>query len=194
MKDLLTYLLAAALIQNLVLTTGFGSSMMMRIIRRPGDLLPFGLLLTTFSLLTTLIIHPLDGILGTGFWEKLFRPLIMVAITAALYILFSLLIRLRVRLSRRVGHLLGLAAFNNIVIGVALILNHRFAATLPVAIGFSVGSCLGFVLLSLVLTQAARRADHPAMPDAFRGLPATLLYMGILALALMGFSGSVSFV
>ncbi|MGI6264477.1 MAG: Rnf-Nqr domain containing protein [Acutalibacteraceae bacterium] len=194
MSELLVYLLAAALLQNLVLTTGFGSSMMMRILRRPTDLLPFGALLTLFSVSSSLIVYPLDGLLGTGYWAKLFRPLIMVAITAALYILLSLLIRRSVRLYRRVGHLLGLAAFNNVVVGVALILNHQFAATLPVAIGFSAGSCLGFTLLALVLVQATRRADHPAMPDAFRGLPSTLLYMGILALALMGFSGSVSFV
>jgi Na+-translocating ferredoxin:NAD+ oxidoreductase RnfA subunit len=32
------------------------------------------------------------------------------------------------------------------------------------------------------------------MPDAFRGMPATLVYIGILALALMGFTSDFSLI
>ncbi len=194
MSDMLIYLLAAAFIQNLVLTTGFGSSMMMRIVRRPADILPFGGLLTFFTLLTVAIAYPLDLAIGTSYLSKLFRPLMMVVIVSLLYLFAYGLVKKSVRLSRRIGHLLPLAAFNNVVIGVALIINHQFFATFWGAVGLGIGASVGFVLLVLVLAEGNRRADHPDMPDAFRGLPASLLYMGILALALMGFSGSVSFV
>ncbi len=194
MRDLLLYLLTAALLQNLVLTTGFGSSLMMRVVRRPADIFPFGILLTLFSLLTSLITYPIDGWLGTDTVAKLFRPLIAVAVTSLLYILFHGVIHRSVRLSRRLTHLLPLAAFNNIVIGIALILNHQFHATLPILIGVSVGASVGFVLLALILTEGIYRAEHPAQPDAFRGLPSTLLYLGILALALLGFASDVPFV
>ena len=36
------------------------------------------------------------------------------------------------------------------------------------------------------------RLDNPDMPVSFRGLPATLVYLGILALALMGFTPVLS--
>lgn len=194
MSDLLLYLLTAALVQNLVLTTGFGSSMMMRIIRRPSDILPFGGLLTLFVLLTVMIAFPLDALLGTSFLSKLFRPLIMVAIASVLYLAAYWLTHKSVRLFRRIGHLLPLAAFNNIVVGMALIINHQFFVTFWGAVGLALGASAGFVLLSLVLSECVHRTDHPAMPDAFRGLPSTLLYMGILALALLGFASDVSFV
>lgn len=194
MSDLWLYLLSAALLQNLVLTTGFGSSLMMRIIRRRADILPFGILLTLFCLLTTLTVYPIDNWIGTAYLPKLFRPLIAVAIASVWYIIISLSIRKSVRLSRRIGRLLPLAGFNNVVIGVVLILNHQFHATLPVAIGFSLGSSLGFVLLLLIVAEGLQRSDHPAQPDAFRGLPAALLYMGILALALLGFTEEAAFV
>ena len=45
LSDLLLYLLAAAFIQNFILTTGFGSSIMLRIVRRPKDILLFSGLL-----------------------------------------------------------------------------------------------------------------------------------------------------
>ena len=187
-------LLAAALLQNLVLTTGFGSSMMMRIVRRPADLLPFGGLLTLFVTLTAMITYPLDTLVGTSYLAKLFRPFTLVVVTSLLYVLVYLLLRKSVRLSRRLDHLLPLAAFNNIVVGVALILNHQFVTSFGGAVGFSLGAGAGFVLLAAVLSDGIRRADHPAMPDAFRGLPSALLYMGILALALLGFSGQFSFI
>lgn len=38
------------------------------------------------------------------------------------------------------------------------------------------------------------RMDNPDMPQSFRGMPATLVYLGILALALLGFTSSFSFV
>lgn len=194
MSDLLLYLVAAAFVQNLVLTTGFGSSMMMRIVRRPADILPFGGLLTLFTLLTVIVAYPLDSLLGTSFLAKLFRPLMMVVIASAIYIAACLLVRKSVRLSRRIRHLLSLAAFNNVVIGVALIVNHQFSVSFSGAVGLAIGASIGFVLLALVLAEGMQRADHPAMPGAFRGMPASLLYMGILALALLGFSGNVSFV
>lgn len=194
MKDLILYLLAAALLQNLVLTTGFGSSMMMRIVRRPADLLPFGGLLTLFVTLTAMITYPLDTLVGTSYLAKLFRPFTLVVVTSLLYVLVYLLLRKSVRLSRRLDHLLPLAAFNNIVVGVALILNHQFVTSFGGAVGFSLGAGAGFVLLAAVLSDGIRRADHPAMPDAFRGLPSALLYMGILTLALLGFSGQFSFI
>lgn len=49
LSDLLLYLLAAAFIQNFILTTGFGSSIMLRIVRRPKDILLFSGLLAGFS-------------------------------------------------------------------------------------------------------------------------------------------------
>lgn len=97
-------------------------------------------------------------------------------------------------LYRRVSRLLPLAAFNNLVIGMALIINHQFALGLAGAIGLSLGASLGFVLLSWLTAEGIERTDNPDMPQAFRGLPSTLLYLGILALALLGFTSSFSFI
>lgn len=74
LSDLLLYLLAAAFIQNFILTTGFGSSIMLRIVRRPKDILLFSGLLAGFSLLTVLIGYPCDRLMGTGQLAKLIRP------------------------------------------------------------------------------------------------------------------------
>jgi Na+-translocating ferredoxin:NAD+ oxidoreductase RnfA subunit len=88
---------------------------------------------------------------------------------------------------------MSLAVFNNIILGVALISNQRFAVTLPELIGFSLGSSLGFAFMLQLYLHARPRLCGADVPAAFRGLPVSLLYLGILSLALTGFV-SVSFI
>ncbi len=189
------FLLATAFVQNLVLTTGFGSSVMLRIVRRPGDIWVFGGFLTGFSLLTVLIAYPLDALIGTGPAAKLWRPFMMVAIATVLYLIVAITLHKKLpSVYRKVSRLLPLAAFNNLVIGIALIINHQFALGLAGAIGLSLGASLGFMVLTGLTAEGMERLDNPDMPQSFRGLPSTLLYLGILALALLGFTSSFSFV
>ena len=192
-SQFLLFLLATAWIQNIVLTSRCGSSIMLRIVRRPRDIVVFSGLLTVFSVLTVLIAYPLDMLIGTGSAAKLFRPVMMIAIAAALYLAaYLLLSRLAPSVYRRVSRLLPLAAFNNLVIGMALVVNLQTAMSLPGAIGLSLGSCLGFLILSWLTSEGMERFDNPDIPQSFRGLPATLVYLGILALALLGFSSRIN--
>ena len=46
-----------------------------------------------------------------------------------------------------------------------------------------------FMLAVLLVTEARHRLRSKAIPEAFRGLPITLVYIGVLALAIYGFTG-----
>ena len=174
LSDLFSFFVTIALLQNVVLTTGFGSSIMLHVVRK----------------LTALIAYPLDRVCGTAitnFW----RPLMIVGITVVQYIVAHLVLRRWFpTLYRRIGHSLHLAAFNNLVIGIALITNVQFTANLGATIGLSVGACLAFGLLTWITAEGIERLDNPDIPKAFRGMPATLVYIGLVALALMGFSSN----
>lgn len=193
--DFILFLFASALAQNIVLATGFGSSMLLRIIRRPKDIGLFSLVLSLFAVLTVAIAYPIDKIIGIGFWAKLSRPLIIVGIALILYsVITPIAAKAAPRLYARVGKLFPLAAFNNLVIGVALICNHSFSLSLVGAIGLAIGCCVGFVVLSYLTAEGIERVDNPDIPSAFRGLPIIFVYVGLMALAVMGFSSSVSFI
>ncbi|HIW74930.1 MAG TPA: hypothetical protein H9684_11455 [Firmicutes bacterium] len=195
MTKLFSFLLAAAFIQNLVLSTGFGTSVMLRMSRKRRNILPFSALLCLFTVATVALCYPLDQLIGTGVAAKWFRPLMIVCVTALLYIAVALVLKKKfTALYARVSRVLPMAAFNNMVIGVALIVNHQFALNLPGAIGLGLGACGGYLVLSWLTAEGLERLDNPDVPKAFRGLPSVLIYLGILALALMGFSGSVSLV
>lgn len=183
------YLMTAGLLQNFVLSTGFGSSMTLRLSRRPSSLLPFGALLTVFSAISVAAVYPLDKLIGGDPNDKLIRPLLIIGVVSVLYIvLYGLFKLIRLDTLRK---MLPTVAFNNVTVGILLIINHHFALPLVTAIALSVGATVGFTLLSLLIGDLRRRLDHPDVPVAFRGLPLLLVSLGLLALGLMGFSSSV---
>ncbi len=194
LSELFSFFVTIALLQNIVLTTGFGSSSVLRVVRKPRNVWLFSGMLTVFSVLTVIIAFPLDKIFGTAitnFW----RPLMLIGITATLYVIAVLLLKtFAPTFYNRISRTIPLAAFNSLVVGVALVSNVQFSSTIGGIIGLSVGACLGFALLTFVVDEGIERLDNPDMPDAFRGMPATLVYIGILALALMGFTSDFSLI
>ncbi|MDD4413469.1 MAG: Rnf-Nqr domain containing protein, partial [Oscillospiraceae bacterium] len=87
MSDFIRFSLAAAVLQNVVLITGFGSSAMIRISRKRLNIVPFSLLLCIYSTLTIVVCLPLDELIGTGMVSKWLRPLMIMTVTAVLYII-----------------------------------------------------------------------------------------------------------
>ena len=81
-----------------------------------------------------------------------------------------------------------LAGLNSCVLGTVLV-ERTQSFTLGQSLGFGLGSGLGYVLAVLLVTEARHRLRSKAIPEAFRGLPITLVYVGVLALAIYGFTG-----
>ena len=194
LAEMLSFFVSVALLQNIILTTGFGSSIMIHMVKKPKSIWLFSGILGFFSVLTVVIAYPLDQYFGTdatNFW----RPFMMVAITVVLYIAVTLLLKwLLPNFYSRVSRLLPMAAFNNLVTGIALVCNAHFGTNLAGNVGLAVGSCLSFGILTWLTAEGMERMDNPDMPEAFRGMPSTLLYVGLLALALMGFVSDLSLI
>ena len=183
LRETFLYLLSAAVLQNLVLHTGFGTSLLVRTAKRDKGSWFFLLLITLFSLLTVLVMFPLDRWLGLTWSVKVYRPVLTVGATSVLYLLACLILKKGFpHLYVRYAHSLPAAAFNNLVVAVALIINHQLPMQLLPALGFALGSCLGFCLLTACVRFCIDRTDHEDLPEAFRGLPIHMLFLGILAL------------
>lgn len=194
LSELLSFFVTVALLQNIVLTTGFGSSVVLHMVRKPKNIWLFSGILAFFAVTTVLIAYPLDRLFGTAI-TNYWRPLMMIAITAVLYVVVTLILqKVSPKFYARVSRLLPMAAFNNLVTGIALVCNLQFTSSLGGNIGLAIGSCLGFALLTWLIAEGIERMDNPDMPEAFRGMPSTLVYIGLLALALMGFTSDFSLI
>ena len=187
----LLYLLITATLQNVVLTIGIGTSAMLKIVRRPQLFLRFSVLLLFFSVVTAALFFPLDIALPTTWLMLMVRPAIIVVLAVILYCATTLFLsRFFKPTYQKVRSLLPLAALNNVAVGVTLLINHQASLDFFPALGIAAGAAIGFLLLCAITAEGISRIDNPDTPAAFRGLPATFVYLGLLSLALMAFAPS----
>ncbi len=189
----LLYIIYAAFSQNAVLGRGLGSSRLTKLVSdEDSDMGIFSLLL--------LVVQLGSGALGwaagrwvlplLGSFRVHFRPLVLVlCISVVFFAVFLLVVELLPSLlARRVVRQLPIAAYNCSIMGTLLLTgnqNYTFSQTMA----FCLGSALGFLVALLLMTEANRKMKKADLPDSFRGLPATLVYLGILSLMIYSFTG-----
>lgn len=185
-----SYAVLAIFAQNAVFTRGLGVS---RLVQLVGDERTSSWWFALMLCITQVLVAPLAFYAGR-FLAPLpnraqLRPLVYLACIAVVC-LFELLV-LKAAKGPRSGQLiriLPLAAVNSGVLGTVLV-ERTQSFTLEQSIGFGLGSGLGYLLAVMLVTEAQNRLRSKAIPEAFRGLPITLIYIGVLALAIYGFTG-----
>ena len=103
--------------------------------------------------------------------------------------LMCVLLWLLPRRQRQACHAqLSLAGCSTTVLGTLLICaNQNY--TLPQSIAFGLGSALGYVFIVFIVREGRRRLRSKEVPAIFQGLPSSMIYIGILSLAIYGLVG-----
>lgn len=185
------YAVAALFAQNAVFARGMGIS---RVIQLVGDddtsTLLFGCLLSVICVLNAPVAYLINHVIEPLSERTLVRPLAYVVCTGIVCgVLWLALTYLRsLPYHSQLRDMLPNAAFNTCVAGTMLVATTQ-SYTLPQSIGFGFGSGAGYFLAVLLVAEARRRLQGSEVPKAFRGLPIVLVYIGILSLAIYGFTG-----
>lgn len=185
-----SYAVLAIFAQNAVFTRSLGVS---RLVQLVGDERTSSWWFALMLCITQVLVAPLVYFAGS-FIAPLpnraqLRP-VMYLTCIAVVCLFELLV-LKLAKGPRSGQLiriLPVAAVNSGVLGTVLV-ERTQSFTLEQSLGFGLGSGLGYLLAVMLVTEAQNRLRSRAIPEAFRGLPITLIYIGVLALAIYGFTG-----
>ena len=185
-----SYAVLAIFAQNAVFTRSLGVS---RLVQLVGDERTSSWWFALMLCITQVLVAPLVYFAGS-FIAPLpnraqLRP-VMYLTCIAVVCLFELLV-LKLAKGPRSGQLiriLPVAAVNSGVLGTVLV-ERTQSFTLEQSLGFGLGSGLGYLLAVMLVTEAQNRLRNRAIPEAFRGLPVTLIYIGVLALAIYGFTG-----
>ena len=187
-----SYALLAIFAQNAVFTRALGVSRMVQLV---GDDRTSSALFGMMLCITQVLVAPAAFFAGRWFIAPLdnraqLRPLVYIASIALVCLAEHLVLWLLRSLPRRAQllRIVPLAALNSGVLGTVLV-ERTQTFTLGESLGFGLGSGLGYVLAVLLVTEARHRLRSKAIPKAFRGLPITLVYIGVLALAIYGFTG-----
>ena len=198
MKDVVTtsavffnYALLAVFAQNAVFTRALGVS---RLVQLVGDDRTSSWLFGMQLCITQILVTPFAWYAGSRIAplanRAQLRPLVYIASIAVVCVLEHAVLWLAKGLPHRSAllRIVPLAGLNSCVLGTVLV-ERTQSFTLGQSLGFGLGSGLGYVLAVLLVTEARHRLRSRAIPKAFRGLPITLVYIGVLALAIYGFTG-----
>ena len=196
LTDFIILMLIAISAENAVFSRALGVSRVVKLADDAAvDILIFGSLLCVIEVISGALGFLANIWLADVSFKLYIRPLVLVlcAVIAFGIVLAASINLLKIQNLKEIVAALPMATFNSCVLGVMIITTSQ-SFSLVETLGFAVGSAIGYVIAVLMVTEGQRKLQNRNMPQAFRGLPATLIYIGILSLAFYAFTGHMVFV
>ena len=189
--ELLVTALYTIFVQNLVMFSGLGMSEAIRIASKPGTFLKFAFMISGFSTVTSLLCS-LIGNYTNLLTSYAVKAAVYGGVLALVYIIVAAFISIVTGDKELLGTL-GIAALNTLVFAVPYI-NDTAAYSLSNSIGSGLGAGFAFVLAAALIGSGAKIIDqNKHIPKFFKGTPAMFLYVGIISLGFVGFTGTTLF-
>ena len=180
--------------QNVIFSRGLGLSTGLRMINDPRkDTLYFCAALTFFQIVDSVLVYfvtPLIYKSQLADYARFITPVVIVLCCAISYILvvFGMGMFLKKSTFKKIIHSLTSASINSAIVG-TIILTLSRGMNLLETIGFGFGSSIGYLLAMLLISEGERKIRHDLVPENFKGLPVTIIYISVLALAIYGLTG-----
>lgn len=191
METVFTRFLAAALlgifIENAVFERALGISIVLYSARKTENMKGIFVSVLYVTTLSSMLTCLTDRYFSDWQYYNILIPFIYLFIISAVYLLTLVLVwRFFPDTFKKVKKYVHLAVFNCAVLG-ALFIQSQIGGTFASYVGYGVGTGVGFLLASYLLGAADSRLNSKTVPAAFRGMPITLIYIGVISLALSAF-------
>ncbi len=181
--------------QNVIFTRGLGLSSGLRMINDPRkDTLYFCGALTFFQIVNSVLVYFISPVINRSFlseYSRFITPVLIVVCCALSYmiVVFGLSMTIKKSTFRKIIHSLTGASINSAIVG-TIIMSAGRGFNLLETVGFALGSSIGYFLAMMLISEGERKIRHDLVPENFKGLPITLIYISVLALAVYGLTGN----
>ena len=184
------FAVTAMFAENAVFSRALGVSRLVKLVGDSTvDTLVFGGLMCAVQLISAPLAKVANGLIQPLAFRSAIRPLVFVLCSAVAFAaVLGLVLLLFKSAAKDIVAVLPMATFNTAVLGVML-LTATQGFTWAQTMGFAFGSGVGYTLAVVVVTESQRKLQSRSVPAAFKGLPITLVYISILALAIYAFTG-----
>ncbi len=191
METVFTRMLTAALlgifIENAAFEHALGVNVLLYTARRKENLVGIFIGVIYVTTLTSMVTCLTDRYFSAWEYYNILMPFIYIFIMSAIYLLTLLAVwRFLPSLFKKARRYVHLSVFNCAVLG-ALFIQSNIGGTFASYVGYGLGTGLGFLLAGYLLGAASDRLNSDAVPASFRGMPITLIYVGVISLALSAF-------
>ena len=188
MAEILGILIAALLSENFILVKFYGICPFMGVSKKIDTALGMGVAVTFVMALASAVCFGINLILIALNLEYMQTVAFILVIAALVQVVEMFLKKFVPALYKALGVFLPLITTNCAVLGVVLVnVQEGYDLLLSTVNGAAGG--LGFTLAIVLFASIRERVDKANPPECFKGFPIALIPAGLLALALMGFSG-----
>ena len=190
-KVLIVILLSAVFVDNYVLSRFLGICPFLGVSKKLDQATGMGIAVIAVMLLACAVTWPIQyfvlNTLNMGYMQNIVFILVIAALVQMLELLLKKFIP---SLHKGLGVYLPLITTNCAVLGVAINnINDGYSFLESMVCALGVG--LGFLLAMVLFSGLRSRINEANIPEAFRGLPVTLIAASFISLAFMGFGGIV---
>jgi electron transport complex protein RnfA len=190
MAQYASILFSMILVNNFVLVKFLGICPFLGVSKRFTSAVGMGGAVTLVMVLAIAVTWPIQQLLVAWDLEYLQTIAFILVIATLVQLLEMVIKRFLPVLHKALGVFLPLITTNCAVLGVATLTVDE-GYTYPEALVAGLGAGLGFLLAMVIFSGVRRRVEEAEPPEAFRGMPITLISAAITAMGLMGFSGVV---
>ena len=191
MKTLILIAIGSALVNNVVLSQFLGLCPFLGVSKKiktasgMGFAVIFVITISSFlaSLIYSFILVPLK--------LTYLNTIVFILVIAALVQFVEMFLKkASPSLYKALGVYLPLITTNCAVLGVALT-NVSKEYDILTSVVNGCGTAVGFTIAIVILAGVRERTEHNDIPEAFKGMPITLITAGLMAIAFIGFSGII---
>ena len=189
LMEFTTVAMTAIFLENVIFSRALGTSRVIHSLKGGKNLLLFGTSLTVVTTLVSVVTYFVNELWRNMGLKSFYRPFMFVVAIIIIYIIVYCLVKFFLpKLYKKISYSLTYATFNCALLGsVFLAADQNF--NLVKTIGFGFGAGIGFTLATLLVFEGKRRILLNDVPKSFRGFPITLMYLGLVALAMYGLVG-----
>lgn len=184
-------IISAALVNNVVLSRFLGLCPFLGVSKKTSTAVGMGsaviAVIAASSFVTFLVNRYILEWLGLEY----LRTIVFILIIAALVQAVEIVLKKKLpSLYKALGVYLPLITTNCAVLGVAIDSAQKGYDLVNTMI-YSVGTAVGFLVAIVIMAGIRERIEHNDIPEAFKGMPIVLVTAGLMAIAFVGFSGTL---
>ena len=188
MEDLFLVLISSALVNNIVVEHIVGTDPALVSTQRRDVSRDISCIM--------LILLPITTVIASATTQLILIPLQLQYLQTLVFVMLIILVVYALRvwpkpLSKYGSEIfLPLAGINATVLG-TLLLNQQQDNNLFYSFIFGLGTAIGFALMLALLTAINTRVEMADVPASFKGPSITLITLGLISMAFLGFSGLI---
>lgn len=191
MKELFAILIGAILVENFVLTKFLGICPFLGVSQKTSTALGMSGAVTFVLVISQAVTWLTNEYLLKPYGLEYLQTIAFILVIATLVQFVETVLRKTMpALYKALGVYLPLITTNCAVLGSALIFVERdYTFIQSVVFGFAAG--LGFTLALILFSGIRERLETADIPEAFKGMPITLIAASLVSITFMGFAGLI---